>query len=183
MQSITRYLAKNLRLTVNREKSAVGRPWERKFLGYTMTYHLRPKLKVAQNSIKRAKARIREIIRKGRGRSLPQVARELTVFLRGWVNYFGLSQIKNVFEELDQWIRRKLRLILWRQWKTPRTRARKMIERGIEKARALISAYNGRGPWWNAGATHMNAAVSAKWLQQQGLMSLLAEHQRLTSLA
>jgi RNA-directed DNA polymerase len=183
MQSITRYLAKNLRLTVNREKSAVGRPWERKFLGYTMTYHLRPKLKVAQTSIKRAKARIREIIRKGRGRSLPQVARELTLFLRGWVNYFRLSQVKNAFEELDQWIRRKLRLILWRQWKTPKTRARKMIKRGVEEARACISAYNGRGPWWNAGASHMHAAVPAKWLQQQGLMSLLAEHQRLTSLA
>jgi RNA-directed DNA polymerase len=183
MQSITRYLAKNLRLTVNREKSAVGRPWERKFLGYTMTHHLRPKLKVAQNSIKRAKARIREIIRKGRGRSLPQVARELTVFLRGWVNYFRLSQVKNAFEELDQWIRRKLRLILWRQWKTPRTRVKKLIERGIEKARAHISAYNGRGPWWNAGASHMNAAVPANWLHDQGLMSLLAEHHRLTSLA
>lgn len=183
MQSITRYLAKKLRLTVNREKSAVGRPWERKFLGYTMTYHLRPKLKVAQNSIKRAKARIREIIRKGRGRSLPQVARELTVFLRGWVNYFRLSRVKNVFEELDQWIRRKLRLILWRQWKTPRTRAKKLSERGMEKARACISAYNGRGPWWNAGASHMNAAVPAKWLQQQGLMSLLTEHQRLANLA
>jgi RNA-directed DNA polymerase len=183
MQSTTRFLAKKLRLKVNKEKSAVDRPWNRKFLGYTMTPHQSPKLKVSSNSIKRAKARIKEIIRKGRGRSLPKVAGELTTFLRGWVNYFRLSRVKIAFEELDQWIRRKLRLILWRQWKTSRTRAGKMIERGIEKARAYASAYNGRGPWWNAGAPHMNAAVTAKWLQQQGLMSLLAEHRRFTNLA
>jgi RNA-directed DNA polymerase len=183
MQSITRFLTKKLRLKVNKEKSAVDRPWNRKFLGYTMTPHQKPKLKVSPNSIKRAKARVREIIRKGRGRSLPKVADELTIFLRGWVSYFRLSQVKNVFEELDQWIRRKLRLILWRQWKKPITRVRKMIERGIERARASTSAYNGRGPWWNAGASHMNAAVTAKWLQQQGLISLLTEHRRFTSLA
>ena len=182
MQSITRFLAKKLRLKVNKEKSAVDRPWNRKFLGYTMTLHHSPKLKVSSKSIKRAKARIKEITRKGRGRSLPKVIAELTTYLRGWVNYFRLSQVKIAFEELDQWIRRKLRLILWRQWKTPRTRARKMIERGIEKARAFASAYNGRGPWWNAGASHMNAAVTAKWLQQQGLMSLLTEHRRFTNL-
>jgi RNA-directed DNA polymerase len=183
MQSITRYLAKKLRLKVNTDKSAVDRPWARKFLGYTMTPHHRPKLKVAQNSIKRAKVRIREIMRKGRGCSLTKVTGELTLFLRGWVSYFRLSQVKIAFEELDQWIRRKLRCILWRQWKRPRTRAGKLIERGIEKVRAFTSAYNGRGPWWNAGAAHMNAAVTAKWLQQQGLMSLLAEHQRFKNFA
>jgi RNA-directed DNA polymerase len=183
MQSITRFLAKKLRLKVNRDKSAVDRPWKRKFLGYSMTSHHRPKLKVAQNSIKRVKERIKEIMRKGRGRSLPKVAGELTTLLRGWVNYFRLSQVKAAFEELDQWIRRKLRCILWRQWKKPCTRAKKLIERGIEKARALASASNGRGPWWNAGASHMNAAVPAKWLQQQGLMSLLTECQRFMNLA
>lgn len=183
MESLTRFLAKKLRLTVNKEKSAVDRPWNRKFLGYTMTQHQKPKLKVSPKSIKRAKARVKEIIRKGRGRSLPKTAVELTKYLRGWVNYFRLSQVKIAFEALDQWIRRKLRSILWRQWKKPRTRVRKLIERGIEKARAITSANNGRGPWWNAGASHMNAAITAKWLEQQGLMSLLAEHRRFTSLA
>jgi RNA-directed DNA polymerase len=183
MENITRFLAKKLRLKVNKEKSAVDRPWNRKFLGYTMTWHQSPKLKVSPNSIKRAKARVKEIIRRGRGRSLPKVAAELTTYLRGWVNYFRLSHVKIAFEELDQWIRRKLRLILWRQWKKPRTRVKKLIERGIDKARAMVSAYNGRGPWWNAGASHMNAAVPTKWLQQQGLMSLLSEHQRFMNLA
>ena len=183
MESVTRFLEKRLHLRVNRDKSAVGRPWNRKFLGYTMTPHHRPKLKVSPSSVKRAKARIREIVRKGLGRSVATVIGELTPFLRGWVNYFRLSQVKNVFEKLDQWIRRKLRAILWRQWKRPWTRAKRMIQRGIERGRAWTSAYNGRGPWWNAGASHMNAAMPAKWFHQQGLTSLLAEHRRLEGLA
>jgi RNA-directed DNA polymerase len=182
MASITRFLEKRLRLRVNEEKSAVGRPWERKFLGYSMTWHKRPKLKVASASIKRAKAHIREIMRRGRGRSLTRVIGELTPYLRGWVNYFRLSIVKRGFEELDEWLRRKLRCILWRQWKKPCTRARKLMERGIEKARAFTSAYNGRGPWWNAGASHMNLAIPVKWLTQQGLVSLLDEQRRLQNL-
>jgi RNA-directed DNA polymerase len=179
MESITRFLKKRLRLQINREKSAVDRPWARKFLGYSMTWHRSPKLKVSSSSVKRAKAHIQEIVRRGRGRSLAKVIGELTPFLRGWVNYFRLSQVKVSFEELDQWIRRKFRCILWRQWKRPRTRAKKLMERRIEKARAFTAAYNGRGPWWNAGASHMNAAVTAKWLQHRGLLSLLTEFQRL----
>lgn len=182
MKSITRFLEKRLRLRVNEEKSAVGRPWERKFLGYSMTWHKRPKLKVASASIKRAKAHIHEIMRKGRGRSLKRVIGELTPYLQGWVNYFRLSSVKVAFEEMDEWLRRKLRCILWRQWKKPCTRARKLMERGIEKTRAFTSAYNGRGPWWNAGASHMNSAISVKWLAQQGLVSLLDEQRRLHNL-
>ncbi|MGZ6240688.1 MAG: group II intron reverse transcriptase/maturase, partial [Syntrophales bacterium] len=136
MESITRFLEKRLRLRVNEEKSAVGRPWERKFLGYSMTWHKSPKLKVAAASMKKAKAHIRDIMRKGLGRSLTRVIGELTPYLRGWVNYFRLSSVKRGFEALDEWLRRKLRCILWRQWKNPRTRARKLMERGIEKARA-----------------------------------------------
>ena len=179
MESITRFLEKRLRLRVNKEKSTVGRPWALKFLGYTMTWHRFPKLKVAFSSVRRARAHIREVVRKGRGRSLSKVIGELTPFLRGWVNYFRLSEVKVSFEELDQWIRRKLRGILWRQWKRPRTRAKKLMERGIERIRAYTSAMNGRGPWWNAGASHMNQAVPTKSFQKQGLLSLIQEHQRL----
>src|SRR4030066_2559309 len=161
MESIARYLEKRLRLKINRDKSAVDRPWNRKFLGYTMTPHHRPKLKVAPSSVKRAKARIKGILRSGRGRSVAKVIGEMTPFLRGWVTYFRLSQVKNVFEELDQWIRRKLRCILWRQWKKPRTRAGRRIRLGIERVRAFASASNGHGPWWNAGASQMNAAIPA----------------------
>jgi len=169
MASITRYLAKRLKLTVNRDKSAVARPSERSFLGYTMTAHKKPLLKVADRSVEQLKTRVREITKAGRGKALMETVKALALLLRGWVVYFKLSQVRGVFEELDRWIRRKLRCILWRQWKASRTRANKLIERGIERARAYISAYAGRGPWWHAGASHMNAAVPSRWLAQQGL--------------
>ena len=181
-ESITAYLWKRLRLKVNEGKSAVERPWKREFLGYSMTLERKPKLKVSRSAEKRAKEHLREIMRKGRGRKLSAVIGEITLFLRGWIGYFRLSQVKRVFEELDGWIRRKLRRILWKQWKKPKTRAKRLLQLGIDKVRAYESAYNGHGPWWNAGASHMNASIPTKWLSSLGLLSLITEHQRLNGL-
>ena len=91
---------------------------------------------------------------------------ELTPLLRGWVNYFRLAEVKGVFEELDGWIRRKLRCLLWRQWKRPYTRAKHLMQRGLAKPQARKSAMNGRGPWWNAGASHMNAAFPKSYFDR-----------------
>jgi len=178
MESLIRFLGERLKLKVNLAKSAVARPWNRKFLGYSMTTHYKPKLKAAPATVTRFKAKLREIFRRGRGRNLRRVIAELNEATVGWVNYFRLAQVKGIFEDLDKWIRRKLRCILWRQWKKPRTRARKLMSFGLAQDRAYISAYNGRGPWWNAGASHMNACVTARWLYKQGLVSLLYAHQR-----
>jgi len=90
-----------------------------------------------------------------------------------------MAEVKVSFEELDQWVRRKLRCILWRQWKRPRTRLQKLRRLGLEEARAATSAHNGHGPWWNAGASHMNAVVPTGMLRGWGLISLLDEHRRL----
>jgi len=183
MESISRFLENRLRLKVNREKSAVDRPWKRDFLGYTMTWHHQPKLKVSPESIQRLRGKIRELMRKGRGCSLTKIIGELVPLLRGWMNYFRLSSVKIAFEELDGWIRRRLRCVIWRHWKRPRTRVKRLIQRGIERERAYISAYNGRGAWWNSGAPHMNLAYPAKWFTQQGLISLLSQHQRFQHLS
>ena len=179
LASIERFLRERLRLVVNREKSAVDRPWKRKFLGYTFTMHYQPKLKVAPESVKRFKGRLREMFRRGRGRSLAHVIAELGPVLVGWVSYYRKSQVRITFEELDQWIRRKLRAILWRQWKRRWTRAKKLIERGLAQDRAWVSAMNGRGPWWNARASHMHQAVPTRYLHQLGLVSLIQESRRL----
>ncbi len=179
LTSIERFLKKRLRLTVNRDKSAVDRPWKRKFLGYTFTVHYQPKLKVAPESVKRLKGRLREMFRRGRGRSLRRVIGELRPVLVGWMSYYRKSQVRITFERLDQWIRRKLRAILRRQWKRPWTRAKKMIQRGLARDRAWISATNGRGPWWNAGASHMNQAVPTRYLSQLGLVSFIQESRRM----
>lgn len=179
MGSLERFLTRRLRLRVNREKSAVARPWERKFLGYTVTAHQRAKLRVAPKSVQRFKDKLRPVLRAGRGRSLRRVIEELEPVIRGWVAYFRMVEVKASFEELDQWLRRKLRCILWRQWKKPKTRLKKLVARGLDKARAAKSAYNGRGPWWNAGASHMNEAVPTRVFRKLGLVSLLDEHRRL----
>jgi RNA-directed DNA polymerase len=179
MASLERYLWRRLRLRINRDKSAVARPWTRKFLGYSVTVHRAPLLKVAPQAVSRLKAKLRRILRRGRGRSLAGVVAELSPVLRGWVAYFRMAEVKGSFEELDAWVRRKLRCILWRQWKTPRTRLHQLHKRGLDLDRAAVSAYNGRGPWWNAGARHMHTAIPTWQLHRQGLVSLLAEHRRL----
>jgi RNA-directed DNA polymerase len=179
MASLERFLDKRLRLKTNRDKSAVARPWERKFLGYTVTRHGKTRLTVAPQSIKRLKEKLRPILRRGRGRALVSVIEELGPVLRGWVGYYRMAEVKRRFEELDGWVRRKLRCILWKQWKRPKTRERQLRARGLDAARAKASAGNGRGPWWNAGASHMHVAVPNVLLRRLGLVSLLDEHGRL----
>ena len=173
MASISRYLERKLRLKVNPRKSAVDRPWKLKFLGYTVTSEKRPRLKVAEQSVRRLREALRVIFRRGRGRSMSVIIEELNQKLRGWVNYFRLAEVKNIFEELDGWIRRKLRCIIWRQWKRVYTRARNLMQRGLNEARAWQSAANQRGPWWNSGASHLHEAFKKSYFDKAGLVSLL----------
>ena len=179
LASLTRYLHERLKLRVNPDKSAVGRPWNRKFLGYSMTFHYQPRLKVAPKSVERFKAKLRMMFRHGRGRNLQRFIQELAPVLRGWVNYFRLAEVKSIFEELDQWIRRKLRCLLWRRWKRVYTRAKNLMKRGLDKQRAWKSATNGHGPWWNAGASHMNEAFPKKYFDELGLVALLDQRRKL----
>jgi hypothetical protein len=103
----------------------------------------------------------------------------LNLLLRGWIGYFRLTESSGVLEDLDGWLRRRLRCLLWRQWKRPRTRARKLRALGLSAERARLSGGNGRGPWWNAGASHLNLVLPAAYFTRMGLVSLLAEQQRL----
>jgi RNA-directed DNA polymerase len=183
MASVERFLWKRLRLRINREKSRVDRPWRRKFLGYSVTMNREPKLKVSRESVKRLKDKLRVMLRQGRGRNISRVCDELRPVLRGWVAYYRLSEVKLSFEELDSWVRRKLRVNIWRQWKKPRTRRKMLTSRGMGTVRSAISAYNGRGPWWNAGASHMNQAFPVVYFRQHGLISLVDEHRRLKRLS
>jgi RNA-directed DNA polymerase len=182
MASLERFLAKKLRLKINRDKSAVARPAERKFLGYTVSRHKKPTLKVAPQSEQRLKRKLKPLFRQGRGRPLADTIRDLSRVLRGWVAYFRLAEVTTCFEQLDKWVRRKLRCILWRQWKKPQTRVQKLKELGVVLRREGTGAWS-RGPWWNAGAKHMNAAVPAASLSDLGLVSLLEEHRRLARFA
>ncbi|NMB17166.1 MAG: group II intron reverse transcriptase/maturase, partial [Firmicutes bacterium] len=172
MESLTEFLEKKLKLKVNREKSAVDRPWKRKFLGYSMTAHTATRLKVAPESVKRLKEKIKGLFRSGRGRSLQRTIDALTPLLRGWSNYFRHVEVKGTFEELDGWVRRRLGWIIWRQWKRTCTRAGNLMKRGLTEERAWRSATNGQGPWWNAGASHINHAFPKSYFDQLGLVSV-----------
>ena len=181
MQAVTAFLEAVLKLKINASKSAVARPWERKFLGYSMTWHKKPKLKIAQQSRERLAEKIRKTLREARGGSLKRAIERLNPVLRGWVAYFRLTEVRGVLEDLDGWIRRKLRALLWRQWKRAYTRAKNLMRAGLGEVRAWQSATNGHGPWWNGGASHMNAAYPKSWFDRLGLVSLLEARQRLTS--
>ncbi|WP_223464547.1 MULTISPECIES: group II intron reverse transcriptase/maturase [Pseudomonas] len=183
MASVERFLTQRLKLTLNREKSRVARPWACDYLGYGMSWHKQPKLRVASISLHRLRDRLRELLRRIRGRSMRYIVEQMTPVLRGWAGYFKLSQSKRPLEELDGWVRHKLRCVIWRQWKRPSTRARNLIRLGIDEARAWKSAVNGRGPWWNSGASHMNQTLPKKLWDRLGLVSILDTINRLNRIA
>jgi len=180
LESITHYLENALKLRVNREKSGVGQPGKRKFLGYTV-YHRKEivRLKVAPEAVTRLKGDLKVIFRHGRGRSLGRTIEELNLKLRGWMNYYRHVGVKGILEVLDGWIRRHLRQILWLQWKRPFTRAKNLMRLGLGEERAWNSAQNGRGPWWNAGASHLNQALPKKLFARLGLISLVVYYHQL----
>ena len=171
--SITEYLEKTLKLRVNREKSGVGPPAERKFLGYTvLCVNGRVFLKVAPEVIKRFRGDLRAVFRRGRGRSISRVIEELNPKLRGWVHYFRHIRGANVMGQLDGWVRRHLRQLLWLRWKRSLPRAKNLMRLGLSEVRAWTTAQNGRGSWWNAGSQHLNQALPTQFFARLGLVSL-----------
>ena len=175
MASIKRYLEKKLRLKANEAKSRVDRPWNCKFLGYSMTMQRRPRLQAAAQSVERFKVKARQLFRQGRGRNLERfIMEDLNPLLRGWANYYRKATTSKLFEDLDRWIRRKLRCLIWRRWARVRTRARQLIKLGFTEKQAWCCASSGRGPWWNAGSSHMNAAYPNSAFERMGLISIVA---------
>lgn len=183
MGGIRAFLEEVLHLQINAQKSAVARPWDQKFLGYSVTVHRESRLRIALQSVHRLRDRVRELLRMGRGRSLARTIETLNPVLRGWINYFQLTDAKGILDQLDSWVRRRLRCLLWRQWKRPRTRERKLRALGLDAERAWASSVNGRGAWWNAGASHLNQALPAAYFTTKGLVSLMGSYQRLQSLS
>lgn len=173
MESISDFVEKKLRLKVNKDKSKIARPWECTLLGYSFTSNKETKVKVSKESISRLRAKIKEKFRQGRGRNMSKFIKEdLNPLLLGWINYFKLSEVKGFSDELDGWIRRHLRNVKWRQWKRPWTRRTNLIALGLTEENAVRSAFNQRGPWWNAGASHMNLAMPRSCFDSFGLISL-----------
>lgn len=178
MTSLTEFLEKRLRLKVNREKSAVGRPWERKFLGYSFTDGEKPKPRISPKSLERFEKKLKPIWKRGRGQSVKTTIQELNQIIVGWVSYYRMSELIWPLKKLDSWIRRRIRWIIWRHWKTPRTRMKELLKRGVPRHVAGPCAYANAGPWKSARLPGMNMAFPNITLQQWGLKSLLNEHRR-----
>jgi RNA-directed DNA polymerase len=172
MASIEQFLAKRLKLKVNRAKSAVAKPSVRKFLGFSFTGGAGPRRRVAPQAIARFKARVRELTRRTRGTSLEQIVKELSRYLLGWRGYFGFCQTPSVLRALDQWLRRRLRAIAWKQWKRGRTRFAELRRRGVGKDLAAQTAGSPHGPWRLSNSPALTIALPNAFFSLLGLPSL-----------
>jgi RNA-directed DNA polymerase len=175
MESVIEFLTTRLRLKVNQQKSAVAQPWNRKFLGFTFTKGKEPgKIAVHESRVKRLKDKIRSLTKKIRGSNLKESIRKIIMSItRGWANYFSIAEERRIFEQIDGWIRRKLRSILWRQWKRPRTRWKQLIALGIKEHTARKNGYSSKGPWRMARSICMHNAASNNFIESMGYISMI----------
>jgi len=174
MESLVNFIEVRLKLRVNSEKSAVGRPWERKFLGFSFTANREPKRRIALAAGKRFKERVRELTRRTRGISLEQMVKQLTVYLRGWQEYFSFCQTPSVLQSFDEWVRHRLRATAWKQWKRGRRRFAELRKRGVAKNLAAQTAGSAHGPWRLANSPALNIALPNAYFSSLGLPTLAA---------
>src|ERR1700737_3194616 len=175
MESITRFITHNLKLKVNEAKSAVARPQERKFLGFSFTAGPEVKRVIAPKALDRFKQRIREITRRAKGVSMETTMEELAPYMRGWRSYFGFCETPEVLIGLTRWVRLRLRAALWRQWKTPRRRRAALLELGVRPRLARNTAGSGHGPWYLARAQALAFGLSNAYFKSLGLPSLFED--------
>jgi len=147
MKSISRYITNKLRLKVNESKSFVSHPWRRPYPGFSFTSRrVNPRIRIHSKSIKRMKQRVRELTSRSGSRSLSQVIYRLNRYLKGWWNYFGKADVAAGFKSINYWIIRRLRSIVWKQWKNYRTRIRELKKRGISHSTAVPVGCSRKGP-------------------------------------
>jgi RNA-directed DNA polymerase len=174
MASITRFITTRLKLTVNRAKSAVARPGERTFLGFSFTRPPVSRRRLAPSTLTRFKARVRALTRRTRGVSLATMVQQLGTYLRGWRGYFGYCQTPTVLRDLDSWIRRRLRSAVWKQWKQGPTRFKELRRRGVDRALAAHTASSGHGPWRLSHSRALQLALPQEFFATLGLPELTA---------
>ncbi len=171
-QSISHFIEKTLRLKVNENKSAIDRPWKRKFLGFTFSPQRGHRIKVSESALEKLKYTVRRLCRRTRGHSLTQIIAELRKSLLGWKAYFGIAEIKSQQRDLEKWIRRKLRCYLWKQW--GRSGYRKLRQRGVERQLAWNTSKSAHGPWRLSASPALYKALPNKYFSGLGLPTLVA---------
>jgi RNA-directed DNA polymerase len=173
--SVVDFIEKKLKLKINRSKSQITKYHKLTFLGFGFLSGDQARLRVPKEIQKRFRKKAKLLFRMGRGMNLRRfINKHLNPFLRGWSNYYRLCKVITMADRLDSWLRRRLRLIIWRQWKRPYTRYKRFITAGFDHDHAMLCAYNQRGPWWNSGAHHLNIVLPKVHFAHLGLVSLLA---------
>jgi len=173
MESIGRFITTKLKLKVNQQKSAVARPWERKFLGFSFTWNREPKRRIAPKAGERFKERVRELTRRTKGVSIERMAEELARYLRGWIGYFGRCQTPSVLQGLEEWTRRRLRSVIWKQWKRGRVRFAELRKRGVGIGLAAQTAGSAHGPWRMANSPALTIALPNAYFTSLGIPKLI----------
>jgi RNA-directed DNA polymerase len=178
METIEGFLWKRLKLKVNRQKSAVARPQERQFLGFSFTSNRWLKIKLADKTLKKVKHRVKKITRRSKGVSLSQVVKELNTFLRGWLGYFQLIETPTTIRDIDSWIRRRLRCYMMKQWiKNCHTRYQRLRSLGVSGKGACGIAVSRKGPWALSNSKPVKVALSNRFFAEKGLIFLLDQYE------
>ena len=172
MESLKRFITTKLKLKVNEQKSAVARPWERKFLGFSFTANREPRRRIAPKAVLRFKEKVRELTRRTRGVQVERMAEELGRYLRGWIGYFGQCQTPSVLQGLGEWTRRRLRSVLWKQWDRGPVRFAELRKRGVGKDLAAQTAGSAHGPWRLANSPALQFALPNAYFDSLGIPRL-----------
>ena len=172
MESLKRFITTKLKLKVNESKSAVAEPWERKFLGFSFTWTEAPKRRIAPKAVQRFRERVRKLTGRTRGISIERMAKELAEYLRGWIGYFGKCQTPWVLKSLEEWMRRRLRSVIWRQWKRGTRRFVELRKRDVNEALAKKTAGSAHGPWHLANSQALAFALPNAYFDSLGIPRL-----------
>lgn len=181
--SITRFIETKLKLKVNQAKSAVDRPWKRKFLGFSFSVDKKPKVRIASQSLLKVKAKIRELTSRKKPIKMELRIKELNQYLIGWCGYFSLADTPSIFQGLDEWIRRRLRMCQWKQWKKPKTKVKRLLSLGIPKDKAFEWGNTRKGYWRVAGSPILSRSLNNNFWSTNGLKSLMDRYKLLRNIS
>lgn len=183
MDSVTSFIERKLKLKVNLKKSAVDRPWKRRFLGFSFTNGKEPKVRIAKESVKRMKNKIREITSRKKPYPMDFRIKKLNQYLMGWCGYFALADTPSVLRNFDSWIRRRLRMCMWKNWKKPSTKVRKLIGLGVPQGKAFEWGNSRKSYWRISKSPILHRSLGNTYWSSQGLKSLLSRYENLRHLS
>ena len=175
MKSITRFIEEDLKLKVNQKKSTVDRPWNVKFLGFSFYYSHKKgeySIRVHEKPIKKFKSKLKELTGRSNGMSMDVRLLKLKRAIQGWVNYFKLADMKTLAKQLDEWVRRRVRMVIWKTWKRIRTRYASLLRLGLDKSEALQYAKTRKGYWRISSSPILHRTIANKILEKRGLVSI-----------